>query len=332
MSTTDFNRYGWKCNETNLNTLPSSAPEEIKGLAKWLTLEGRRSSLAEWIGQVEEDGRIHGSFWPIGAWTHRMSHSSPNQANIPSVFTGTPDTPVKEVKYKYDSKLRELFYTDHYLVGCDAEGIQLRILAHYMKSPEYRDAIVKGNKDDGTDIHSFNKGLLSARTRGMAKTFIYAWVLGAGLPKVADILETNIASAKIAENTFISELPGLKKLKTVKIPDDAAKGFFVGLDGRRVPCNSEHLMLAGYLQNGEALCMKYATMLWTEWATKEGINYNLLNLVHDEWQTEVIGTLDDAKRLGDLQCKALEQVGVDFDLFCPLAGDYKIGRNWRETH
>ena len=95
-------------------------------------------------------------------------------------------------------------------------------------------------------------------------------MLGASLPKIAEILETNIPTAKKAEERFISELSGLKKLKTVKIPNDADRGYFIGLDGRRVPCDSKHLMLAGYLQNGEALCMKYATLKWIRQARREG--------------------------------------------------------------
>ena len=42
-----FEYYGWMCNETNLNTLPVDAPSGGLALAEWLTLEGRRSSLAE---------------------------------------------------------------------------------------------------------------------------------------------------------------------------------------------------------------------------------------------------------------------------------------------
>ena len=134
-----FKYYGWKVNEANLNTLPDTAPEAAKDLAKWLTLEGRRSSLEEWLGCVQDDGRIHGKFWNIGAWTERMSHSSPNQANIPSVFSETPKTAVEEVKAKYDGKLRECFEVPSgaFLVGTDAEGIQLRVLCHYMRSERY---------------------------------------------------------------------------------------------------------------------------------------------------------------------------------------------------
>ena len=170
-----FKVYGWRVNESNLNTLPESAPQEAKDLAKWLTLEGRRSSLEEWLGCVQDDGKIHGKFWFIGAWTHRMSHSKPNQANIPSEFHKEPKTAVEEVKDKYDKHLRECFKVaeDEWLVGCDAEGIQLRVLAHYMKSEEYREAIVSGKKELETDIHNLNRKALglSHIDRDDSKTF-----------------------------------------------------------------------------------------------------------------------------------------------------------------
>lgn len=105
-----------------------------------------------------------------------MSHSNPNNANIPSVFSGTPKSAVEEVKEKYDGKLRQCFTvpSGYRLVGCDAEGIQLRILAHYMRSEEYVKAICEGNSDYGTDIHSLNQKSLGSicRTRDDAKTFV----------------------------------------------------------------------------------------------------------------------------------------------------------------
>lgn len=334
--TTDFKRYGWKLSEANLNTLPSSAPEEIKGLAKWLTLEGRRSSLEEWIGCVEEDGRIHGKFWNIGAWTHRMSHSAPNQANIASPFSGTPSTPVEEVKAKYDHQLRELFVSpeDAWLVGTDADGIQLRVLAHYMKSEDYVNAIIAGDKTKGTDIHSMNKRALGpiCKTRDDAKTFIYAWLLGAGLPKIASILGCSVPQAKTAVANFLASLPELKRLKDLVIPRDARRGFFIGLDGRTVQQKSEHHMLAGYLQNGEAVIMKTAMLKWYREAKEEGINFEVVDFVHDEWQTIVYGGKPEAVRLGQLQRQALEDAGHDLGLYCPIAGSTIIGHNWKETH
>ncbi len=331
-----YERYGWTVDETNLATLPTSAPQAAKDLAKWLTLEGRRKSLQEWLDCVADDGRIHGKYWTIGAWTHRMSHSDPNQANIPSPFSGTPSSPVEDIKFKYDGQMRHLWKCTpgSLLVGTDAEGIQLRLLAHYMKSQAYVDAICKGKKEDETDIHNMNKKALGpiCRTRDHAKTFVYGFLLGASTAKVAEILQCSMSEAKQAVDNFLNALPELKKLKEWKIPNDAARGYFIGLDGRKVMCDSTHLMLAGYLQNGEAVIMKHANILWRTLAKAEGIKFKQVNLVHDEWQTEVEGGMQAAERLGELQRKALEQVGKDLGVFCPLAGNTVIGTSWKETH
>ena len=329
-----YKRYGWKVNEDNLNTLPEEAPEVARDLTKWLTLASRRSSLEEWLGCVQADSRIHGKFWHIGAWTHRMSHSNPNQANIMSVFHGTPKNGVEEAKEKYDGRLRALFKSDHWLVGCDADGIQLRILAHYMQSSEYRDAIVSGDKAMSTDIHNVNRRALGSvcRDRDVAKTFIYAWLLGAGIPKIASILNCSIPQAKRAEEDFLAALPELSRVKKVLVPRDAARGFFKGLDGRKVNCTSTHLMLAGYLQNGEAVIMKHATKLWMKRANKAGIKFRMVNFVHDEWQTECYGSKEDAEKLGKIQAQAIADVGDELGLFCPLEGSYVVGKDWRDTH
>jgi DNA polymerase-1 len=330
-----YAKYGWTVSEENLETLSDDAPEGAKKIAEWLTLEGRRSSLEEWLGCVQEDGRIHGKFWHIGAWTHRMSHSAPNSANISSAFQGEVDTKVKEVKNEFDARLRALWCTDRLLVGVDAESIQLRILAHYLRNDDYVHAIVSGRKEDATDIHNLNLRSLGLGhlVRDDAKTFIYAWLLGAGTAKVSRILRTSMGSAKTAVGNFIENTTGLGALKSGRIKRDAQRGWFEGLDGRKVLCNSDHLMLAGYLQNGEACIMKHANRLWREWADKEKILYKQVNFVHDEWVTECLGDHSMAEHLGKLQQDAIEQTGKELGVYCPLAGGAPaIGLNWMEIH
>lgn len=331
-----FEYYGWMCNETNLNTLPVNAPSGGLALAEWLTLEGRRSSLAEWLGCVKEDGRIHGSFNHIGAWTGRLSHAAPNQANIPSAFHGTPTTAVEKVKHTYDGAFRELWCVGegNYLVGTDADGIQLRILADLMGSQEYVDAILSGKKEDETDIHNVNRKALglSHITRDMAKTFIYAFLLGAGTAKVSQILKTDKRQATRAVNNFMESISGLSRLKKKIVPQIAENGYFRGYDGRKVKVPSEHKTLAGMLQNGESTIMKHATRKWINWGRKEGIVFKLVTWPHDEWQTEVIGSKDSAERLGTIQRKSIESVGVELGLTCPLAGSTSIGKSWLDTH
>jgi DNA polymerase I-like protein with 3'-5' exonuclease and polymerase domains len=171
----DFEYSGWTVSEENLQTLPQDAPEGAFKLAEWLTLQGRMAALRERIKECESDGRIRTKFWHIGAWTHRMSHSNPNLANISSPFHGEPRNAVEEVKKKYDTSFREMFTVDDggYLVGTDAESIQLRILSHYLKNEEYVHAITSGRKEDKTDIHNVNLKALGLEhlTRDDAKTF-----------------------------------------------------------------------------------------------------------------------------------------------------------------
>jgi DNA polymerase I len=331
-----FLRYGWQCNEMNLSTLPDDAPEGGRNLAEWLTLEGRRSSLEEWIKHVKDDGRIHGRFTHIGAWTGRMAHSAPNQANIPAAFHGTPKTAVETVKSEYDGRMRCLWTVEdgNYLVGTDAEGIQLRILAHLMKSDEYIHAIVSGRKEDETDIHNVNRKALgiSHVTRDMAKTFIYAFLLGAGVAKVATILKVNQREAGEAIDNFMNSIQGLSDLKKKVIPHVAKRGWFRGLDGRKVPVPSEHKALAGMLQNGEAVVMKHSAITWTTAARKLGIKYKLVTWPHDEWQTEVEGSMNDAELLGNIQRQSIVDTGKKLSILCPLAGSTDIGRTWGDTH
>lgn len=337
-----FKRFGWKVNETNLNTLPETAPESAKDLAKWLTLDSRAGDLEEWLAAYSKtSGKVHGKFSGIGSWTHRMSHSKPNQANIYSDFqpehcVGSEPTPVEQVKLSYNGKLRALWQASKgkVLVGTDAEAIQLRVLAHYINDEAFTKAIAEGRKEDKTDIHSFNQKMLGpvCHSRDVAKTFIFAWLLGAGIDKIAKILNCSVALAQRAMKDFMERLPGLKRLKEEVIPEDARRGYFIGLDGRKVICKNQHLVLTGYLQNGESVVMKHANVLWRKWADKLGyMSYRQINFVHDEWICEVPNYLLGEK-LGCMQVVAIKEVGEELNLNCPLSGSYKIGKNWLEVH
>lgn len=324
--------YGYKVSEENLKTLPKDAPEAARKLVEWLTLNNRRVVLETWFKAYDEASqRIHGTFTPIGAWTHRMSHSNPNMANIPAGDN------------LYAHEMRALWGVPKgkLLVGVDADGIQLRVLAHYMNDPEFTKALVDGKKEDGTDAHTLNMQALGpvCKDRDTAKTFIYAWLLGAGIAKVAQILNCKNNEAKEAVTSFLNRITGLKYLKEEVIPRDANRGYFIGLDGRAVICDSEHLMLAGYLQNGESVIMKRANVLWRNRLLKEKIPFKQVDFVHDEWQTEVPDDLELATYIAKIQADSIRQVGEDLKLNCPMAGSIlnqhkqlAIGANWSITH
>lgn len=337
---------GWKVNENNLLTLPSTAPKGAKLLAKRILLESRRRTLTEWLSLVQ-DGRIHGQFQGIGAWTHRMAHQRPNTANIPNEF----DTQGK--KKLLGKEMRSLWIAPkkRLLVGVDAEGIQLRIFAHYINDEEFTNALVSGRKDDKTDPHSLNQRILGpvCKSRAAAKRFIYALLLGAGLWKLAQVLECSESDVREALDRLLRRYSGWQTLRETDIPRDAKRGWFLGLDGRKVqiPGNTvserKHLAMSGYLQNGEAVIMKTATLKWLDWVKNDedlGPSVQLVNMVHDEWQTEMANDTKKAIKLADYQCKALVETGTELNLRSPLAGsywnddhkDFTFGANWYQTH
>ena len=333
---------GWKVNETNLETLPLTAPLSARSLAKRILLESRRRTLTEWLSLVGDDQRVHGKFYGIGAWTHRMAHQKPNTANIPNEF----DTNNK--KKLYGKELRSLWCApkNRLLVGVDAEGIQLRIFAHYINDPEFTKALVEGKKEDGSDPHSLNQKIIgpTCRSRAAAKRFIYALLLGAGNGKLTEILGCTPEETDTALQRLMDRYQGFSYLKSNVIPADAKKGWFKGLDGRavRIPGDTigqrRHLCMSGYLQNGEAIVMKKATLKWVD-KLKE-YDAILVNLVHDEWQVECPNNMKIALEIAKLMSISLESVGLDLHLACPLAGsywnddlkDYTIATNWSKTH
>lgn len=333
---------GWKVNEENLDTLPASAPPPSRLLAKRILLESRRRTLTEWLDLVSSDSRIHGKFYGLGAWTHRMAHQNPNTANIPNEF----DTAGK--KKLYGKELRSLWCApkNRLLVGVDAEGIQLRIFAHYINDPEFTQALVTGKKEDKSDPHSLNQKILGpvCKTRAAAKRYIYALLLGAGTGKLTEILGCTTHEADEAFQRLIRRYEGFARLKETRIPADARRGYFSGLDGRlvRIPGDTvgarRHLCMSGYLQNGEAVVMKRATLKWHD--KLKDYDAKLVNFVHDEWQTEAPNNLDICLKIAKMQAESLEEVGRELNLLCPLAGsywndddkDYTIATNWSKTH
>ena len=336
----DLERYGYTVSEDNLSTLPDTAPRGAKALAQWLTLEGRRSSLVEWINQVCDDNRIHGTINNIGAWTGRCAHNNPNTANIASPFHGEPKNAVEVIKAKYDHQLRMCWNVPKgsYLVGCDADGIQLRVLADYMwrhfDADMYAKAIMEGKKENETDIHNMNKKALGVphATRDMAKTFIYGWLLGAGVAKTASIMGVGVREAAAAMKRFEQSIDGLAPLKRRMVPYIADKGYFTGYDGRKVKVPSEHKTLAGILQSGESVLMKHTLLNFHAKARAEGINFKMTAFVHDEYQVEVIGTREEAEHLGKLIATTMTETGESLGFRIPTPGSYDIGANWYETH
>jgi DNA polymerase-1 len=284
---------------------------KAKQLMEWDLVDRRITMVNSWIDASDNKDRIHGSVNTIGAKTHRMSHWGPNMAQVPA-----SDKP-------YGKDCRSLFTVPagYRLLGTDASGIQLRVLAHYTGDKDYITEVCDG------DIHTANQKAGGFKTRDIAKTFIYAWLLGAGAPKIGEIMGESAKEGGKARKQFLDNTPALKRAK-YKYEKLAERGHILALDNRWVPIVDSYYTLSVLLQSGEAILMKKAAEIWTEKA--KHLDWNLVAWVHDEWQTEV--KEEHAEELGRLQVDAIKEAGVEFNFKCPLDGEYKIGYNWEETH
>ena len=302
--------------ETTLQDIKFSEGQII---AEYLMLQKRVAQIESWLEAVGKDGRVHGKVITNGAVTGRMTHSSPNMAQIPNAGS------------IYGPECRECWTveTGNVLVGCDASGLELRMLAHYMKDDNYVKTVTEGSSKDGTDVHTQNQKAAGLQTRDQAKTFIYAFLYGAGPAKIGTIVGGNAKAGQKLIDSFLANTPALQRLRNT-VSRYASKGFVPGLDGRKIWVRSEHAALNSLLQGAGAIVMKKALVLFHDKTKANKWPVKLVANVHDEFQLEVPKMY--ATIVGEAAKQSIVEAGEHFKLRCPLDGEFKIGANWRETH
>ena len=292
---------------------------EAQVIAEYLMLQKRISQIESWMEAVGKDGRVHGKVITNGAVTGRMTHSSPNMAQIPNAGS------------IYGPECRECWTVEdgNVLVGCDASGLELRMLAHYMEDEAYVRTVCEGSSKDGTDVHTVNQRAAGLATRDNAKTFIYAFLYGAGDAKIGSIVGGSAKDGEKLKAKFLAKTPALAKLLG-RIKKSAARGFCKGLDGRCIWIRSEHAALNSLLQGAGAIVMKKALVLFDDKREANNWPVKYVANVHDEFQMECPKEIAD--EVGKAARLSIIEAGEFYNLRCPLDGEYKIGRNWRETH
>ena len=303
-----------KVNETNLATLPETAPESVRKLSEWKMLTNRWKTAESWIDALGDDGRVHGKVFTLGAVTGRMTHNDPNMANVVAV-----DKPYGKESRDCWSSPNESFR----IVGMDAQGLELRMLAHYMNDADYTKEVLSG------DPHNVTMQALGIDDRKLAKTFFYAFVYGASPTKLGSILGVSPVQGKILKDQFLKNVPSLGALLS-KVEDAASRGYIRGLDGRRLYVRHAHAALNTLLQGGGSIVCKQWSVNMDRSIRSEKLKANLVNTVHDELQYE--SHADDAKRLVELSSLTIKEAGRMLNLRLPMDAEAKIGMSWADTH
>ena len=314
--------FGWKPKKRTPTGLPMVDEKilsriknipEAQLIAEFLLLQKRIAQIESWIESIEDDGRVHGFVIPNGTITGRMAHRAPNMAQVPSV------------KSPYGIECRACWTVPkgYKLIGVDASGLELRMLAHYMKDKEFTNEIING------DIHSRNQQVAGLQSRYQAKTFIYALLYGAGDAKLGSVVGGSKADGRKLREHFFADQPAFKRLRD-RVTKAATKNFIKGIDGRRIHIRNSYSALNSLLQGGGAIVMKRALIILDNKAKKRNLDFKFVANIHDEWQVEVHKA--HAEYFGKLAVKAIQEAGEYYKMNCPLDAKYKIGEDWSETH
>ena len=286
---------------------------EAKLIAEYLLVQKRIAQIQSWVDALEDDGRVHGFVIPNGTITGRMTHRNPNMDQVPSIHS----------PYGKECRACCVVEKNYRLIGIDASQLELRLLAHYMNNKEYIHDVTEG------DIHATNQRLAGLESRDQAKTFIYAFIYGAGDAKIGSVVGGSTKDGERLRRNFLNNIPSLANLRS-KVQGASKRGWLKGLDGRRLFIRTQHGALNTLLQGAGAIFMKQALVLLDKWAKCQGIDYKFVANIHDEWQVEI--KEDQAELFGEMAVKSMIESGKLLNIRCPMTGEYKIGGDWSATH
>ena len=298
--------------------------DECEMFIRLLTLQKWLGQLSEgtnsWFNSIEGDGCIHHSC-TLATQTGRNAHRGPNLGQVVSAPWA-----------------RELFvpHPGHIMVGADLEGLELRLLGHYLAAFDqgsFAEVVVNG------DIHQQNADRVGC-TRTQVKTLTYAFIYGAGDVKLGHSLSPELSDAQKKtlggelRRKFLDAIPGLEPLVDAVKLKVRSTGRLRGLDGRPIFCRAEHSSPNFLLQSAGAIISKRWVVIGQQLLDDAGLTYDRdytrCAYVHDEVQMSVVPA--EVDRMKMLLEAAAPEAGKYYNLRVPIAAAADHGDNWAATH
>jgi DNA polymerase I-like protein with 3'-5' exonuclease and polymerase domains len=298
--------------------------EECEMFIRLLTLQKWLGQLSEgtnsWFNSIEGDGCIHHSC-TLATQTSRNAHRGPNLGQVVSAPWA-----------------RELFvpHPGHVMVGCDLEGLELRLLGHYLAAFDegaFAEVVCNG------DIHQQNADRVGC-TRTEVKRLTYAFIYGAGDQKLGHTLQPELSDAQKKQlgqelrRKFLDAIPGLEPLIDAVKLKVRSTGRLRGLDGRPIFCRAEHSSPNFLLQSAGAIISKRWVVIGQQMIDSAGLTYDTdytrCAYVHDEVQMSVVPA--EVDRMKMLLEAAAPEAGKYYNLRVPIGACADHGDNWAATH
>lgn len=292
--------------------------------------------LEHFVELSERDGRIHPSINTVGGTgknlfesggssgvrTGRMSMNSPNLQNVP-------------VRTKEGKRVRNCFIADegHTWVKCDADQIEMRLLAHLAREPRMIEAFTS----EGDFFVNLARDLFAEPDfqkkdprRQFVKNGGYAKIYGAGIDKFAKTAGAEFDEAAAFMRRFDALYPEvprfiheIERIAQRRLEDEGVAYVCSPLTGRRHVADAGRLYtLVNYLIQGTAGEILKLKMVEADQA---GISEFMTLPVHDELDSDVPND-----RLPDFLATLSDVMNDDRLLRVPLTWSTEVGQRWGE--
>ncbi|MCU0316325.1 MAG: DNA polymerase, partial [Fimbriimonadaceae bacterium] len=315
---------------TGAEILHELAPtHEIAGeVLTYRELTKLKSTYADALPKLAENGRIHTTFNQTVAATGRLSSNDPNLQNIP-------------IRTELGRQIRKAFVARSGLTfgSFDYSQIELRILAHMCHDENLVEAFQKR-----IDVHTVTASLMfhletdsvTKEQRRLAKMLNYAVLYGVTDFGLANQLGAGFSVKEAGEliKQYNERFPKVKAFTESTIEEARSKGFTTTLMGRRrsfadIHAGNRNARLYAERQainapiQGTAADMIKVAMLRV-WDLLKGKESKMLLQVHDELLFEMGSDRDEL-------IEPLRQAMEDaLPLQVPVEVDAKEGANWLE--
>ena len=306
-----------------------SGKSELKALAKWIVVNSRANMVNTWLNAYDDKtGAIHGRLFI--ASTLRYRHSNPNSANIPRVRVDEAENILRGEDGAWTYECRELFDcgdpSEFSLVGIDAKGVQLRVLANYIDVPSFTEAILS------EDPNTANMKTFGLTSRSLTKTITYATLMAAGDARIAMEAKVSLDEAKRGKAAFFSAVPSLPMLIADLQSQVEKTGRIKLCDGTPILVSSPHMVIPYLLQGDESRLMKLALIYIDTEVKKAGLENDVFFVanIHDEIQVRVRNQV--VNQFVELALPCFIKAGEFFKYKIPIEGDAQIGKTWSEAH
>lgn len=283
------------------------------------------------LGKLDENSRIHGSFSQTVAATGRISSNSPNLQNIPIRHP------------KYGPLLRSCIAASNgkQLVSADYSQIELRLLAHFSGDETLRAAFENGqdvHQRTASEIFEVPLEQVTKEQRRVGKTLNFALLYQQGPQATGKQLGISTKEASKIIAKYFEKFVKVRPYLDGTLEFARKNGYVETLFGRRryfdyinstdgfLRSGEERAACNAPLQGSNADLIKRAMINLQTRIETEKLPAKIILTVHDELVVEVDSSFSD--KMKEI---VIEEMNLGQPLQVPILVEAGVGDNWAEA-